>query len=52
MHNLDGCDVPDCVMCEWAVWRVIAGVKELIHAMMAAEDLPVITYTRWMPGDE
>jgi hypothetical protein len=50
MHNLDGCDVPDCVMCEWVTWRVIAGVHDLIDALVV--DAPIIEYKRWLPVDE
>lgn len=49
--QVDGCNEPDCVICQWTGERIIRFNDEMKAAILAsAEDLTV-EYRRWLPGD-
>jgi hypothetical protein len=47
---MDGCNEPECVICQWIGERIIRFNDEMKAALMASAP-PPITYRRWLPGD-
>ena len=47
---MDGCNEPDCVICQWIADRIIKFNDDLKAAILA-DPPPPMTYRRWLSDD-
>jgi len=48
---IDGCNDPNCVICQWIGERIIRFNDEMKAAILASAPPPII-YRLWLPGDQ